>query len=86
MEAISAFCIVMSLLISIQNAKHDFQEIPNRGFKWLARFTSNSFQIAFTSKIRLTLGWEHLTYAISINTYGQKNKTLNFIELYQKKK
>jgi hypothetical protein len=29
---------------------------------------------------------EHLTYAISINTYGQKNKTLNFIELYQKKK
>jgi uncharacterized DUF497 family protein len=30
--------------------------------------------------------WEHLTYAISINTYGQKNKTLNFIELYQKKK
>jgi uncharacterized membrane protein len=56
MEAISAFCIVMSLLISIQNAKHDFQEIPNRGFKWLARFTSNSFQVALTSKIRLTLG------------------------------
>jgi len=34
----------------------------------------------------IELHWEHLTYAISINTYGQKNKTLNFIELYQKKK
>jgi hypothetical protein len=37
-------------------------------------------------KAKGTLEREHLTYAISINTYGQKNKTLNFIELYQKKK
>ncbi|PSB50488.1 hypothetical protein C7B67_14255 [filamentous cyanobacterium Phorm 6] len=44
MEVISAFCIVMGLLISIQNSKNDFQEIPDRGFKWVARFTSNYFQ------------------------------------------
>jgi hypothetical protein len=47
-----------------------------------------SGQCEVLGKSRSLLGFqrEHLTYAISINTYGQKNKTLNFIELYQKKK
>ena len=41
MEVISAFCIVMELLILVQNAKYDFQGIPDRGSnKWVARSAS----------------------------------------------
>jgi|694.fasta_scaffold04205_26 hypothetical protein len=59
-------------------------------FAWAKKFETD----AFGDTIEIVCGGatfakgerEHLTYAISINTYGQKNKTLNFIELYQKKK